>query len=146
VLNFVNVRLSIPARSALIGAPFIAPIVSLTFIFLLGTLCLIEIWPRFPKSSASADAISTADGAEVRATGLEEINFTINQMDQMTRQNTTMVEESWATSHPSTNPSTNLVSRFPIVSQEFQRAPQAPARDQDRQRAAEPTTGGSRAA
>ena len=34
MLNFINVRLSIPARLALIGALFIVPIVFLTFIFL----------------------------------------------------------------------------------------------------------------
>jgi methyl-accepting chemotaxis protein len=65
VLNFINVRLSIPARLALIGALFIVPIVFLTFIFLqqssgdisfaekeiAGTRYLIEIWPRFANSS-----------------------------------------------------------------------------------------------
>jgi methyl-accepting chemotaxis protein len=65
VLNFINVRLSIPARLALIGALFIAPIVFLAFIFLqqssrdisfakkeiAGTRYLIEIWSRFARSS-----------------------------------------------------------------------------------------------
>jgi hypothetical protein len=86
VLNFVDVRLSIPAP------PFMAPLVFPTFILLSGTRFLTEIC-RVVGSSASGSLISMADGAVEQATGP---CIAINQVDQMTRQNAAMAEESRA--------------------------------------------------
>ncbi|MFK5098489.1 methyl-accepting chemotaxis protein, partial [Klebsiella pneumoniae] len=43
--------------------------------------------------------IDIASGAKEQATGLSEVNTSINQMDQATQQNAAMVEQSTAASH-----------------------------------------------
>jgi methyl-accepting chemotaxis protein len=98
-----------------------------------------------------------ANGAKEQATGLEEINIAINQMDQMTQQNTAMAEESRAASRSLSHQAeqlTTLISRFQIVApdranfaqRELQGAPQAVARDQNRQRTAVSRADAGRAA
>jgi methyl-accepting chemotaxis protein len=98
-----------------------------------------------------------ASGAKEQATGLEEINIAINQMDQMTQQNAAMVEESRAASDSLSNQAEqliNLISRFQIdpsdreniEHQELRRAPQAEARNKNRPHAMKTTTDASRAA
>jgi methyl-accepting chemotaxis protein len=58
-----------------------------------------------------------AAGAHEQATGLQQVNVAINQMDQSTQQNATMVEESTAASHSLTKETTqlaNLVEQFRV--------------------------------
>ena len=51
-----------------------------------------------------------AAGAHEQATGLQQVNVAINQMDQSTQQNATMVEESTASSHSLSQETTQLAS------------------------------------
>jgi methyl-accepting chemotaxis protein len=58
-----------------------------------------------------------AAGAQEQAIGLQQINTAINQMDQTTQQNTTMVQESAAASHSlssETSQLSSLVDRFQV--------------------------------
>ncbi len=58
-----------------------------------------------------------AAGAQEQATGLQEINIAITQMDQTTQQNAAMVEESTAASHSlsqETNQLSGLVGQFQV--------------------------------
>lgn len=60
-----------------------------------------------------------ASGAHEQATGLQEINNAINQMDQITQQNAAMVEESTASSYTLANEAQKLnsyVARFQVGS------------------------------
>lgn len=59
------------------------------------------------------DSIATA--AREQATGLQEVNIAVSQMDQVTQQNAAMVEETTAVTHRLANEAdglSNLVSRF----------------------------------
>jgi methyl-accepting chemotaxis protein len=64
------------------------------------------------------DVISgIAAGAKEQATGLDEVNTAINQMDQVTQQNAAMVEESTAASHSlsqETDQLSGLVGQFQL--------------------------------
>jgi len=65
--------------------------------------------------------------AQEQATGLQQVNSAVNQMDQVTQQNAAMVEEATAASHSMVNESDQLsqsVQRFSIS----QAIPQAPVR------------------
>ncbi len=68
--------------------------------------------------SEISDVVSNiAAGAEEQATGLAQVNTAINQMDQVTQQNATMVEESTAASHSlsqETNQLAGLIGQFQI--------------------------------
>ncbi len=58
-----------------------------------------------------------ATSAREQATGLQEVNTAVNQMDQVTQQNAAMVEESTAASHTlslETEELTKLVGRFQV--------------------------------
>jgi methyl-accepting chemotaxis protein len=64
------------------------------------------------------DVVSAiAAGAHEQATGLEQINTAINQMDQVTQQNAAMVEESTAASHSlsqETSQLSSLIGKFQV--------------------------------
>jgi methyl-accepting chemotaxis protein len=49
-------------------------------------------------SETNTLVLAIVDGAKEQATGLDEINLVINQMDQMTQQNAAMAEEATAAS------------------------------------------------
>jgi methyl-accepting chemotaxis protein len=56
-----------------------------------------------------------AAGAQEQATGLQQVNIAINQMDQVTQQNASMVEESTAANHSlsqETDQLSNLIGQF----------------------------------
>jgi methyl-accepting chemotaxis protein len=58
-----------------------------------------------------------AAGAQEQATGLQQINIAINQMDQVTQQNASMVEESTAASHSlsqETDQLSGLIGQFQV--------------------------------
>jgi methyl-accepting chemotaxis protein len=58
-----------------------------------------------------------AAGAQEQATGLEQVNASINQMDQVTQQNASMVEESTAASHSlsqETDQLSGLIGQFRV--------------------------------
>jgi methyl-accepting chemotaxis protein len=60
-----------------------------------------------------------ATGAQEQATGLQQVNIAINQMDQVTQQNASMVEESTAASHSlsqETNQLSGLIGQFQVGS------------------------------
>jgi methyl-accepting chemotaxis protein len=68
---------------------------------------------------AEIDKVVTdiAASAQEEATGLQEVNTAVNQMDQVTQQNATMVEESTAASHTlakETEELTRLIGRFRV--------------------------------
>jgi methyl-accepting chemotaxis protein len=74
-----------------------------------------------------------AAGAQEQASGLGQVNAAINQMDQSTQQNVTMVEESTAASHSLSQEATQLAS---LVSKFKVRGTSAPDLQRERQRAA----------
>ena len=49
-----------------------------------------------------------ASAAQEQATGLQQVNVAVNQMDQVVQQNAAMVEESTAASHTLSQEATNL--------------------------------------
>ncbi|MGA2492618.1 MAG: methyl-accepting chemotaxis protein [Roseiarcus sp.] len=58
-----------------------------------------------------------AVGAQEQASGLQQVNSAVNQMDRVTQQNATMVEESTAASHSLSEEATllaNVVSKFKV--------------------------------
>jgi len=68
---------------------------------------------------AEIDAIVSeiATSAHDQGTGLQEVNTAVNQMDQVTRQNAAIVEESTAASHTlsaETEELTRLIGRFQV--------------------------------
>ncbi|MGP0061376.1 MAG: methyl-accepting chemotaxis protein [Beijerinckiaceae bacterium] len=68
---------------------------------------------------AEIDKVVTdiAASAQEEATGLQEVNSAVNQMDQVTQQNASMVEESTAASHTlakETEELTRLIGRFRV--------------------------------
>ena len=85
-----------------------------------------------------------ASGASEQATGLQEINNAVNQMDQITQQNAAMVEQSTASSHALAGEATKLatyVARFELgttSSQAGARMASAPSQPQRRSAAAAP--------
>jgi methyl-accepting chemotaxis protein len=84
---------------------------------------------RIFSQVAEMDAIVTdiATSAREQATGLQEVNTAVNQMDQVTQQNAAMVEESTAASHTlslETEELTKLVGRFQVGEVEAPRARQ----------------------
>ena len=69
--------------------------------------------------------------AAEQATGLQEVNTAVNQMDQMTQQNAAMVEQSTAASHSLSQEADSLnaaVARFQVGSPQGQAARPAPAK------------------
>ena len=61
--------------------------------------------------------ISLAASAQEQATGLQQVNTAVNQMDQVTQQNAAMVEQSTAASHSLAQEAESLagsVARFQI--------------------------------
>jgi methyl-accepting chemotaxis protein len=73
-----------------------------------------------------------AASAREQATGLDQVNTAVNQMDQVTQQNAAMVEETTAASHSLASEAdalSRLVSQFKIAQQaQAQSAPRKPAR------------------
>ena len=70
---------------------------------------------KSPRSTQSSRDI--APSAQEQATGLQEVNTAVNQMDQVTQQNAAMVEESTAASHTLAREAeelTTLVNRFQV--------------------------------
>jgi methyl-accepting chemotaxis protein len=72
---------------------------------------------------AEIDTIVTqiAISAQDQATGLQEVNTAVSQMDQVTQQNAAMVEESTAASHTlshETEELTRLINRFQVGAEE----------------------------
>ena len=58
-----------------------------------------------------------AASAQEQATGLQQVNTAVNQMDQVTQQNAAMVEEATAASHALTSEAdtlSRLISRFEL--------------------------------
>ena len=61
--------------------------------------------------------VDIAAGAQEQATGLSQVNAAINQMDQATQQNASMVEQSTAASHSlaqESNALSNLIAQFNV--------------------------------
>jgi len=68
--------------------------------------------------------------AQEQATGLQQVNTAVNQMDQVTQQNAAMVEQSTAASHGLSRDSeqlAGLVGRFKVAGAPAASAPAAPA-------------------
>jgi methyl-accepting chemotaxis protein len=85
-----------------------------------------------------------AASAQEQATGLNEVNITVNQMDQVTQQNAAMVEQSTAASHGLAGEAhelARLVGQFKLG--EVAAGPEADATPRKMQkRAAKPGFGG----
>lgn len=76
-----------------------------------------------------------AASAQEQATGLQQVNTAVNQMDQVTQQNAAMVEESTAASHSLSQEAETLagsVSRFQIGDTAAHSATPVPARPAQR--------------
>jgi methyl-accepting chemotaxis protein len=78
-----------------------------------------EALQRIVAKVGEIDALVTeiAASAEEQATGLQEVNTAVNQMDQVTQQNAAMVEESTAATHSlkgETGELVRLMSRFRV--------------------------------
>ena len=72
-------------------------------------------WRRSPRSTAWSATSPLA--AQEQATGLQQINAAINQMDQVTQQNASMVEESTAAGHAlsqETEQLSGLIGQFQV--------------------------------
>jgi methyl-accepting chemotaxis protein len=72
-----------------------------------------------------------AASAQEQATGLNEVNAAVNQMDQVTQQNAAMVEQSTAASHSLAGEAealARLIGQFRIGQTPHTQAPSAPAR------------------
>jgi methyl-accepting chemotaxis protein len=88
-----------------------------------------------------------AASAEEQATGLQQVNTAVNQMDQVTQQNAAMVEEATAASHALTSEAdtlARLISRFELGEARPQPAAEVRAPAQHRPVTAMKTTGGHR--
>ena len=82
------------------------------------------VWPTSctPEPTWAVEAeistlISLAASAQEQATGLQQVNTAVNQMDQVTQQNAAMVEQSTAASHSLAQEAESLagsVARFQI--------------------------------
>ena len=88
---------------------------------------------RIFSQVAEMDSIvaDIATSAREQATGLQEVNTAVNQMDQVTQQNAAMVEESTAASHTlslETEELTKLVGRFQVGEVDAPRKQQQPAK------------------
>ena len=71
-----------------------------------------------------------AASAEEQATGLQQVNTAVNQMDQVTQQNAAMVEQATAASHTLTGEAeqlSKLISRFDLGQDGLETARTAPA-------------------
>ncbi len=69
--------------------------------------------------------VEIANSAQEQATGLDQVNTAVNQMDQMTQQNAVMVEQTTAASHAlsgEANELNQLISRFRLGEAEIVRA------------------------
>jgi methyl-accepting chemotaxis protein len=89
-----------------------------------------------------------AASAEEQATGLQQVNTAVNQMDQVTQQNAAMVEEATAASHALTSEAdtlARLISRFELGAARPQPAAETRVPAQHRPVTAMKTTGGHRA-
>ena len=90
-----------------------------------------EALQRIVNRVADIDSLVSeiAASAQEQATGLQQVNSAVNQMDQVTQQNAAMVEEATAASHSMASEAEALnasVERFKI-SQSLKRAPVRPA-------------------
>ena len=82
-----------------------------------------------------------AVGAREQATGLQQVNTAVNQMDQVTQQNAAMVEQSTAASHAMANEAeelTRLVSRFKTGHEDRTPAAQSERRPQSQPKTQRP--------
>ncbi|KGD94442.1 methyl-accepting chemotaxis protein [Rhizobium sp. YS-1r] len=90
---------------------------------------LVEIATLVERVNAHVETIATA--AREQATGLQEINQSVNQMDQMTQQNAAMVEETTAASQTLAEQSVHLqalLSAFQLAGSGRQAGYGAPSR------------------
>ena len=77
----------------------------------------------------SSIVIGIASSAQEQATGLEQVNTAVNQMDQVTQQNAAMVEQSTAASHGLAKEAEGLASlmrRFDLGATDLRRSPMRP--------------------
>ncbi len=84
---------------------------------------LVEIATLVDRVNAHVDTIATA--AREQATGLQEINSSVNHMDQMTQQNAAMVEETTAASQTLAEQSVHLRNLLAAFKLDHGRAQQA---------------------
>jgi methyl-accepting chemotaxis protein len=88
--------------------------------------------------------VDIAASAEEQATGLQQVNTAVNQMDQVTQQNAAMVEEATAASHALTSEAdtlARLIARFELGGGATRAQFAAPAPAQHRPVAQMKTTG-----